>query len=961
MNLLSLFTDTKMYSRLFLALMLLLLIGVESRAQVSVPVCTTSMSTTNLGPSFITNPGPYNWTYPAGLTFSCNPCQVVATVTASTPGSYPVSVSFTGGSINYLLTFGADDTDGDSYNDCDDCNDNSAIEKPGQVWYKDSDGDGYAETGAATITQCARPAGYKAQTELTATTGDCNDGNAAINPAASEICDGLDNNCNGFTDEGLLATYYRDADGDGYGNPAMAQQSCSAPPGYVSNNIDCNDNSAVEKPGQVWYKDSDGDGYAETGAATITQCARPAGYKAQTELTATTGDCNDGNAAINPAASEICDGLDNNCNNAIDDGINCCPSSNVIYVNDDAPGANNGSSWTDAFTDLQDALALAGNCPNVMEIWVAAGTYKPTSGTDRNAAFVMKDGVAIYGGFNGTETQLSQRDWAANVAILSGDIGIPGNNADNTFSVIRSFGIGNSSILDGFTVTQANATPASGDILGGGIYNEGSSPIIRNCIFSNNTGSYVNAGVLNVTGGTPTIINCIFINNVGSAYSSGIFNFTNTGCSITNCTFYGNQSAILNQSVDLLSVSNSILWGNNNQINNITTPATLTVSNSIIQGDFPGTGNLNEDPLFVDPTNGDFRLPPCSPAIDAGDDAANTTTKDLAGNPRKVDAYPGGSQVDMGAYEAAAGDNTPPTISCPGTQTLALGSSCSASLPDYTSLATTSDNCGVQGVTQSPATGTQVNGTGSEIVNLIVTDVNGNSNSCQFTVNKVDNTSPTISCPGTQTLALGAECTAALPDYTGLATTSDNCGVQSVTQSPSAGATASGSGNMEVTLTVTDVNGNSNSCQFTVNKVDNTSPTISCPGTQTLALGGDCTAALPDYTSLATTSDNCGVQSVTQSPLPGATASGAGNMTVTLTVLDVNGNSNSCQLTVSKVDNTAPSISCPATQTLVLGAECTAPLPNYTSLATTSDNCGCRASRKAPRRAPQPPARVIWR
>jgi len=202
-----------------------------------------------------------------------------------------------------------------------DCNDNSALEKPGQVWYKDTDGDNYAETGAATITQCLRPLGYKAAIELTSITGDCNDNNAAINPAASEICDGVDNNCNGSTDEGVLTTYYQDFDGDTFGNPSVTQQACSQPVGYVANSTDCNDNNALEKPGQVWYKDTDGDNYAETGAATITQCLRPVGYKAAIELTSITGDCNDSNPAINPAATEICDGVDNNCDGSIDNGV----------------------------------------------------------------------------------------------------------------------------------------------------------------------------------------------------------------------------------------------------------------------------------------------------------------------------------------------------------------------------------------------------------------------------------------------------------------------------------------------------------------------------------------------------------------------------------------------------------------------------------------------------------------
>ena len=108
-----------------------------------------------------------------------------------------------------------------------DCDDNDALEKPGQVWYKDTDNDSYGQTGASTITQCLRPAGYKVVTELLASSGDCNDNNGAIYPGATEVCDGIDNDCDGSTDEGVLTTYYADVDADGFGNPSSSTQAVS--------------------------------------------------------------------------------------------------------------------------------------------------------------------------------------------------------------------------------------------------------------------------------------------------------------------------------------------------------------------------------------------------------------------------------------------------------------------------------------------------------------------------------------------------------------------------------------------------------------------------------------------------------------------------------------------------------------------------------------------------------------
>jgi hypothetical protein len=459
-------------------------------------------------------------------------------------------------------------------------------------------------------------------------------------------------------------------------------------------------------------------------------------------------------------------------------------------------------------------------------------------------------------------------------------------------------------------------------------------------------------------------------------------------------------------------VVNCILWGNSDGLSVFN--GTAGVSYSIVQGGYSGEGNLNADPFFVGAATGNLRLQACSPAIDAGT-SSGAPSNDFDGNPR-----PFGAGIDMGAYEYSGApvqppaancrnlvvnigptglaivpatalnngstgcgtlsflvngqsslifdcnslgqhtvtltvtdgqgstatcsasievrDVLPPVIACPTAQTLLLGANCSASLPDYRILATALDNCGEPGVTQSPAAGTMVSGAGNMTVTLTATDISGNTAQCSFTVAKVDNTLPTILCPATQTLILGANCTASLPDYRSLATANDNCGVQSVTQSPSPATVVSGGGNMTVTLTVTDINGNTAQCSFTVAKVDNIPPSIACPQTQTLILGPDCSASLPDYRGLATVADNCGVQGVTQSPTPGATVSGAGNTPATLTVTDISGNTAQCSFTVAKVDNTAPVVQC-FDQTLTFNGEESFAL-DAGDLVEASDNCG---------------------
>jgi len=211
-----------------------------------------------------------------------------------------------------------------------------------------------------------------------------------------------------------------------------------------------------------------------------------------------------------------------------------------LYVDAHATGGNNGKTWTDAFTDLQDALALAKKGAGLItEIWVADGTYYPTSGNNRNTSFKLVDGVAVYGGFAGSETQLSQRDVNANRAYLSGSIGgfLTG---DNTYQVVVGSGNNATAILDGFYISGGNANgnaPADG---GGGLYVSSGSPTIRNCTFQSNNA--VLGGAVNIELGGPTFEGCTFYNN-SADYDGGSIRYIGTSgifapiLKIANCKF----------------------------------------------------------------------------------------------------------------------------------------------------------------------------------------------------------------------------------------------------------------------------------------------------------------------------------------------------------------------------------------------------------------------------------------
>ena len=163
-----------------------------------------------------------------------------------------------------------------------------------------------------------------------------------------------------------------------------------------------------------------------------------------------------------------------------------CPPDTVVYVDSTAAGANDGTTWVDAYTDLQTALVSAPLCTLVTQIWVAQGTYLPTSGVDRSVTFQLVDGLAIYGGFDGTETDRSQRDIDLNVTILSGDIGTPADSSDNSYHVVTGSGTDATAVLDGFTITRGQADGANPDWWGGGMHNDGGSPTLVNLVFSAN-------------------------------------------------------------------------------------------------------------------------------------------------------------------------------------------------------------------------------------------------------------------------------------------------------------------------------------------------------------------------------------------------------------------------------------------------------------------------------------------
>jgi len=288
-------------------------------------------------------------------------------------------------------------------------------------------------------------------------------------------------------------------------------------------------------------------------------------------------------------------------------------------------------------------------------------------------------------------------------------------------------------------------------------------------------------------------------------------------------------------------------------------------------------------------------------------------------------------------------DTTAPAITCPVNQDVYANASCQAILPDYTGLGSATDVCdAAPAITQSPAAGSTVSAT-TTTVTLTATDASGNASSCTFDVTLLDTVAPAIACPIDMNVATDGSCDYAIADFTGMATTTDNCDANpTVTQSPAIGTTLSGAGTVQaITLYSTDASGNVDSCSFNITLADSTAPSIACPGNDTIAANATCDVALADYTMMATVADNCDASPVvTQSPAVGTLINGTGTVQlVTLYATDASGNVDSCSFNVVVADSTAPAIACPANDTIQLVGTCDTVLADYTGMATVSDNC----------------------
>jgi hypothetical protein len=289
-------------------------------------------------------------------------------------------------------------------NDCDgDTDEDNAADA--ETWYADDDGDGYGDADEATVA-CEPPSNGVSDDS------DCDDDDAGVNPAATELCDGVDNDCDEVIDENDAddaITWYRDTDGDGYGDPSNTSVACYQPSDTVSNDADCDDGDAAVNPAATelcdgidndcdgdtdeddasdaatWYADGDGDGYGDPDSTHLA-CAQPSGTVSDDT------DCDDGDAAVNPAATEICNGVDDDCDGDSDEDD--AADAATWYADSDGDGYGDAAVTTAACSEPSGFLSDDTDCDDT-DAGVNPGADESCNGIDDDCDGTIDEDSAI--------------------------------------------------------------------------------------------------------------------------------------------------------------------------------------------------------------------------------------------------------------------------------------------------------------------------------------------------------------------------------------------------------------------------------------------------------------------------------------------------------------------------------------------------------------------------------------
>lgn len=688
--------------------------------------------------------------------------------------------------------------------------------------------------------------------------------------------------------------YYRDADGDGYGDPDQSTTSCTQPEGYVADNTDCDDTEKL-------YQDLDADGY---GSSVLVACG---GVISQT-------DCNDNDPAIHPGLTEICDGKDNNCNGQTDEDVDLNTWKKVQALTA-APRylavgfyiGNKGYVGTGYDNNNSNSLKDFWEYDPATDIWTQKADF---GGTPRLGAVGFSIGTKGYIG-TGTDGSDLKDLWeyapATNTWTKKADLPGPARQ------IALGFSIGNKGYIgtgrsDGFAVFyddfwEYDPTDDSwvqkANFAGGARYATSG--------FSIGSKGYIGTGT-DFTGG-------------GFTYRKDFWEYDPIANAWTQRTDFGGGTrelavgfSINNKGYMGTGLGANDLWEYNPSTNHWTRKAdvggggkNMAVGFAVNGRGYIGTGLGGVQNDFWQYTSGNSYYP------DVDGDGFGNPSQSVTSC-----TQPEGYIED----NTDCNDNDPavhpgvPIFTCPSNRIVNLVSDCKFSVPVLTTGLTSTNNCATTTFTQNPASGTLISAVHNGTYNVTVTanDANGYTSSCVVVLTAKDNAKPSISAPAAKTVNTNAGVCTASNVALGSPVYADNCpGVTVANNAPSTFR----KGVTTVVWTATDAAGNTDTASQRVTVIDSELPVItSCPTAPVQCYKANGTYTVP----VLTATDNCGVQTISYT-ITGATsrsgnwtnASGLfnpGTSTIKWTVTDTSGNTATCNTTVSidKVDATIPNV-----------------------------------------------------